>query len=574
LILIRSAFILALTSSALGCRHSTPAEPSTFSEPDAGDNSELPAHSKEVASATTSLPEPKELSALYSKQLYFRDGSPLIPVRLMEGREVVTVASPGPIRIAIGGATVMGAAGSSWTIRRIASEPAIVRTSVQLAELPFADSAGLAAERELWERRGLKVRTHTIGALYGVRGKVIDNRRRLLLLEPAATASEAERQQESIFKTHGRETLLFEELQKPAHGTLQLEDGSGNTVAGGPNRLTIESLDASPLKVSQVEHGVGYDFHGFEDRSYRGAIDVTVDRRGMLAVVNLLSLEDLLRGLVPAEMFSRAPMEALKAQAITARTEVLAKIGTRHLADPYFLCAEQHCAVYRGISGETPTTNAAVDATRGVALFSPDGHLVNAVYSAVCGGHTENNEVVWGGLPDPNLRGKPDFLSPPGEHTSPSELPDFLTATAPAACRLASFVQPDRYRWTRHFSSEEMNRLTQALGIGPVEAISVTERGVSGRARAVTLAGQRKARQVRGELEIRKLFGMLNSSMFLVEAERDAEGRLKGWNFRGGGWGHGVGMCQMGAIGRAEAGHDYQAILRHYFNGAEPSPLY
>jgi SpoIID/LytB domain protein len=520
------------------------------------------------------LPEPKELSALYSKQLYFRDGSPLIPVRLMEGREVVTVASTGPIRIAIGGATVMGAAGSSWTIRRIASEPAIVRTSVQLAELPFADSAGLAAERELWERRGLKVRTHTIGALYGVRGKVIDNRRRLLLLEPAATASEAEHQQESIFKTHGRETLLFEELEKPAHGTLQLEDGSGHTAAGGPNRLTIESLDESPLKITQVEYGVGYDFHGFEDRSYRGAIDVTVDRRGRLAVVNLLSLEDLLRGLVPAEMFSRAPTEALKAQAITARTEVLAKIGTRHLADPYFLCAEQHCAVYRGISGETPTTNAAVDATRGIAVFSPDGHLVNAVYSAVCGGHTENNEVVWGGLADPSLRGKPDFLSPPAERIGTSDLADFLAASIPAACRLASFVQPDRYRWTRHFSSEEMNRLTQVLGIGPVEAISVSERGVSGRARAVTLSGQRKAKQVRGELEIRKLFGMLNSSMFLVEAERDADGRLKGWIFRGGGWGHGVGMCQMGAIGRAEAGHDYRAILRHYFSGAEPSPLY
>jgi SpoIID/LytB domain protein len=119
-----------------------------------------------------------------------------------------------------------------------------------------------------------------------------------------------------------------------------------------------------------------------------------------------------------------------------------------------------------------------------------------------------------------------------------------------------------------------MNRLTQVLGIGPVEAISVTERGVSGRSRAVTLAGQRKAKQVRGELEIRKLFGMLNSSMFLVFAERDTDGRLKGWNFRGGGWGHGVGMCQLGAIGRAEAGHDYQTILRHYFSGAEPSALY
>jgi len=492
----------------------------------------------------------------------------------MEGREVVSIASFGPVRIRVGATTNIQEAPSSWSIRRISGQPATVRTSVQIAELAFADSSGLAAEIASWESRGLKVRTETSGALYGIRGKVIDNRRHLVLLPPAASAKDAERQQETIFHTYGRETLLFEELLEPARGALEVTDSSGHIVGRAEDRVTIEALDPSPLKVGQVEYGVGYEFHGFEDRSYRGVIEMLIDRRGLMAVVNVVPLEDLLRGLVPAEMFSRAPMEALKAQAVTARAEVLAKIGTRHLADPYFLCSEQHCAVYRGISGETPTTNAAVDGTRGNALFSADGRLVNAVYSAVCGGHTENNESVWGGMPDPNLRGKSDLLGDSRAYPLPGDLVDFLSAALPAACRLATFVQLDKFRWRRHFTSEEMNRLTESLDLGSLEAISVTERGVSGRAKAVTLAGRRKARQVRGELEIRKLFGMLNSSMFLVEAERNGEGRVKGWNFRGGGWGHGVGMCQLGAIGRAQAGHDFQAILSHYFSGAEPGSLY
>ena len=573
LMLIRSAFIVALTCFAMGCRHSGLTEAASLSAADAGQNTEHSSSSKEVGQ-TDELPLPQELSALYSKQLYFREGVPLIPVRLMQGRDVVSVASFGPVRIRVGGVTKIEQAPSSWTIRRTYGQPAMVRTSVQLAELAFVDGSGLAAELASWEGRGLKVRAETSGALYGIRGKVIDNRRHLVLLEPAPSTQDAERQQETIFRAYGRETLLFEELREPARGELEVTDSSGHQVGRGENRVTIEPLDPSPLKVSQVEYGVGYEFHGFEDRSYRGAIELIIDRRGLMAAVNIVSLEDLLRGLVPAEMFSRAPTEALKAQAATARAEVLAKIGTRHLADPYFLCSEQHCAVYRGISAETPTTNAAVDGTRGIALFSADGRLVNAVYSAVCGGHSENNEAVWGGMPDPNLRGKPDFLGDSRAYLPQKDLADFLSAVVPAACRLATFVQLDKYRWTRHFSAQEMNRFTESLAVGSVEAISVTERGVSGRAKAVTLAGHRKARQVRGELEIRKLFGMLNSSMFLVEAERDAEGRLKGWNFRGGGWGHGVGMCQLGAIGRAQAGHDFQAILRHYFSGAEPGSLY
>src|SRR5207237_6670921 len=108
-------------------------------------------------------------------------------------------------------------------------------------------------------------------------------------------------------------------------------------------------------------------------RSFRGALELAPDRSGRLAAINLVGLEDLLKGLVPSEIFAKAHLEALKAQAVTARGEVLAKIGLKHLADPYLLCTEQHCAVYKGVGGEAASTNAAVEATRGEALFDAGG---------------------------------------------------------------------------------------------------------------------------------------------------------------------------------------------------------
>src|SRR5262249_22616467 len=98
--------------------------------------------------------------------------------------------------------------------------------------------------------------------------------------------------------------------------------------------------------------------------------------------------------------------------------------------------------------------------------------------------------------------------------------------------------------------------------------------GASGRVRLLLVSGAEGATELRGELTIRKRFGMLNSALFTVTEERDEQGRPSAFVFRGGGWGHGVGMCQTGAIGRAESGQDYRAILRHYFNGAEVARIY
>lgn len=543
----------------------------------------VPASSQRTdAGGLPPLPEDPLSQALSApvevKRLDFRGGEPQVPIRLMEGRPFVTFLPRGRMRLRFGGPddkVLEAPAGSVWKVRVTQGEPAALTARVQLGEFRFSDKAGLADEQKQWQEQGISTRVQVIGSLYGIAGKVIDNRRYLLLVDEALTPKDASARQAELLRKFGARTTLFEEIHTPAHGILEVRDAAGSVVGLAQDSLMAETLDASGFDVRQVEYHVGYENHGFEDRSYRGALQLTVDSSGQLAVVNVVKLEDLLKGLVPSEIYARAHMEALKAQAVTARGEVLAKVGSKHLADPYLLCSEQHCAVYQGRSGEAASTTAAVEATRGEALFSKDGRLVDSVYSAVCGGHTENNEVVWGGPPDPSLRGQPDLIEPSSKWPTPMNLEAFLAASElPAACQLSTFARPNKFRWEKHFTAAQVNAFTESLGIGPVQAMTFSERGVSGRARVLTLSGEQGATQIRGELNIRKLFGMLNSSMAVVEPSRDAEGRLTGWVFRGGGWGHGVGMCQTGAIGRAEAGQRYRDILRHYYNGAEVAPIY
>jgi SpoIID/LytB domain protein len=279
-------------------------------------------------------------------------------------------------------------------------------------------------------------------------------------------------------------------------------------------------------------------------------------------------------------MYPGASEEALKAQAVAARAELLTKIGTRHLGDPYLVCSSQHCQVYSGAGRENPRTTAAIAATRGQVLFSEGiGDLVDTVYSASCGGYTESNENVWDDMAaDPALRGRPDVAGANanafarfGGAITDANLREFLSAAPPAFCKTAS--KNARYRWTVRRTAAEMDRLVTPLGLASVHTIEVLERGISGRAKTIKVIGERGERTVRGELHIRQLFGGLPSAMFVVDVEK-AGAHPSAFVFSGGGFGHGVGMCQTGAMGMAEAGFKYGDILRHYYRGSIIRKLY
>jgi len=278
---------------------------------------------------------------------------------------------------------------------------------------------------------------------------------------------------------------------------------------------------------------------------------------------------------VPSEMPASSPLEALKAQAVTARSNVLAQLGTRHLTDPFMLCSDVHCQAYRGDGARTPRTDQAVRETRGEALFGRrDRTVVNAVYSANCGGHGEDNDKVWGNTPSPSLRGHPDLPKVDARRwerllTDEGKLREFLSPGhgESAYCRRGTGKR-DLYRWERRLTRADLEAAGASLGVGHVRALQVTARGVSGRARSLLVTGDRASAEVNGELRIRTLLHNLPSAMFVLDRDGDT------WIFHGGGWGHGVGMCQWGAVGRAEAGQSYREILGAYFSGAEVGALY
>lgn len=536
--------------------------------------------------STEQLPDPADpLERLYGhKRLAFQNDRPVLTVGIMEGKREISMVSRGRARIEARDVAdsrwraIDVPAGTTWTFRLRHSVPAEQRHLVQVGEFHVGDRTGLSAARRFWGGKGFRVSTARVGSRYGISGTVIDTRRDLLLVGPPQALDFARALQRSIQAEHGVSTRLHAILERRPRGEIEISDGRGKVHFVADTMATLVPLGDETTLVRQVEFGVGYAFHDHQDRAFRGELIAAVGATGALALVNRLDMEAYLRGIVPSEIFASAHPEALKAQAVTARGEVLAKIGARHLADPYLLCAEQHCQVYSGVKGEAATTDRAIAQTRGELLFSASGRLVNSTYSAVCGGHTEDNEIVWGGLPDPALRGRPDVPAPMAAAAAPRRPPvdpealhDFLVSPPTAYCASASLASPTKYRWEQRFTREEMDALCADLGIGRILALTFSGRGASGRASMLTLSGEKGARQIQGELNIRRRFQNLNSTLAEIEAPSDQQ---PDWIFRGAGWGHGVGMCQVGAIGRAEAGQSYREILRHYFNGAAPRRIY
>ncbi|MEL6188202.1 MAG: stage II sporulation protein SpoIID, partial [Myxococcota bacterium] len=181
--------------------------------------------------------------------------------------------------------------------------------------------------------------------------------------------------------------------------------------------------------------------------------------------------------------------------------------------------------------------------------------------------------------PSPSLR--PRLDAPPGdpalapfrEGLNSDNLEAWLGGTPPAYCARSRFTKPDRFRWERSFDPSELEAIGRQLGVGRPRAVEVLGRGPGGRVTGVRVVGSKGKADVLRELPVRRLFGNLRSGAFLLRPRKEG-GRLVGLDLRGAGFGHGVGMCQMGAIGRAEAGQGAAEILRFYYSGASVAKLY
>ncbi|MCS6862916.1 MAG: SpoIID/LytB domain-containing protein, partial [Abditibacteriales bacterium] len=281
-------------------------------------------------------------------------------------------------------------------------------------------------------------------------------------------------------------------------------------------------------------------------------------------------------GVVPSEMSPGSPPEALKAQAIAARSKALASLS-KHKTDGFNLCATEHCQTYGGADKEAPSTTQAVRDTRGVVL-TYKGKIVDAVYSATCGGMTANSEDVWLKHPVPYLRSVPDGgLAQILNALFPVPLAQmdwFFKAPVDACCKPVD-GNASHFRWTRGFSFADVERWANAQQkIGKLVGVTVLERAVNGRVKRLEIKGEDGALVLAGDGDIRRFFRSLPSSAFIVEVLHDASGKPTGLKLWGAGWGHGVGMCQEGAVHRARSGWTAEAILKHYLTDVETQTIF
>lgn len=515
-----------------------------------------------------------KLRLLYSHRFTFtRTGVPLVTVELMHGDARVVLHSDTPLRVlpdGDGGAEVL--AGPSWTITADKAVPARTRFWTVVSR------AATDAEEASWKGRGYATHVFETGIVFGVEGDVIDSRARLLGVAPEASEAAAQRAAKALADKWHVETAVQPELVARPHGTLVAREAGGAVVRNEGVLWFAPEADGGVLTVENVARGGGGARAGEtrETRAFRGRIYVTFAGDGSLSVVNALPEDQLLAGIVPSEIFPDAPAEALKAQAVAARDELLAKIGNRHFLDPFLLCSTQHCQVYGGVKPEDPRTGRAVEATRGQVLLREGGGLVEAYYSASCGGFGENNENVWGTPPDPSLRGRLDAIGADAQALrafaagiTEDNLDAFLAAGERTSCGHGKYAK-GRSRWSVRLTTDELDRLVAAeyADVGHVRELRPGKRGVSGRIVELAVVGSRGKASVTGELHIRRLLGGLKSSLFRVRSDGD------GFVIDGAGFGHGVGLCQTGAIGMAEAGSTYKQILEHYFPGSHLRKLY
>lgn len=377
---------------------------------------------------------------------------------------------------------------------------------------------------------------------------------------------------------------VFEYRKNAEVGIIEL----ANLDTGDLQRINnLATLDTDRFALLDLPVGAGYHWEGTKDLVFRGAIELVAEPDQKLTVINVVDLDSYLRGVVPSEMPREFPPEALKAQAVAARTEVL-KRSARHAAEGFDICATVHCQVYNGMTNEAEATDRAIRETAGLVL-KKDGRIVDAVYTGVCGGHTENNENVWDGLAQSHLRGvfdgpgAPDLLG--GRLREERIAQRWIERSIPAYCNTTITEIPAAleytkkyYRWREEIPRLELERAIQAetgQRVGALLDIIPLERGASGRLRRVRVVGTERTIEIAKELSIRRAFSptTLFSACFVVEKVGSGGALPRAFIFRGAGWGHGVGMCQTGAAMMALKGFSFEQILQHYYTGVQIAPV-
>jgi stage II sporulation protein D len=353
-------------------------------------------------------------------------------------------------------------------------------------------------------------------------------------------------------------------------GRIVAQGGAADRVALAASGTSITLTDAAgsthvlapPLAVTTRRPDATVSVNG---RRYRGQLSIVLADSG-LRVVNRLDVEAYLRGVVPRELGVRGASDraALEAQSVAARSYAVTRLGNPSRA--FDVTATTSDQVYGGVDAENTLADAAVAATAGLVL-TYEGRVVSAPYHSTCGGTTAAPDEIWQSRNEPYLRPVSDRI--------------------PGSDRFYCDIAP-RFRWERSWRDDSLTAIVDryvrayaavpAVPIGSVRSIVVDGRTPSGRVAALWIETDRGRYRLRGNdirYVLRSAGGeLLNSTYFSPEMVSSPDGRLSRLTIRGLGYGHGVGMCQWGAIGRARAGQDFRTILRTYYPGTTVARAY
>ncbi|MCI0513587.1 SpoIID/LytB domain-containing protein [candidate division KSB1 bacterium] len=509
------------------------------------------------------------------------DKSLHIRVGILEDAEVIQLTATNQLQLANVEGTVVGSlTAGDWQIGMKQGKAA--RRMYRLLVLRTRDEQIAADKVQQLVLQGKPAYTNTIGRKHTFDGQLIVNNQitEVYLDKFFNDRREAEKHQKAV--KNSVNTEIIEDYFGDGSGIIWIRDLQQENYFQFPHTLR---LYGAPIILRDIKAGAGFHWEGNFVRQYTGIIEMHLNKSGKITVINELPLERYLQGVVPSEMPATFPVEALKAQAVAARTIAIRKMGIVHPNQPFDVCDDVHCQVYQGISNETEPTNRAVSSTHGKVL-AVSGNLCDAVYAAVCGGHTEAAEHAWQSQEVPYLKGVLDYkLKAYGSLGSflqnETNVRQWITGAPKSFCNpekteIQALLngQAKYFRWQVQYSATELAQIIQSKtgqNLGKLNNLEPVSRGVSGRLKTLRVVGSKKSFTIDGELEIRRALSQntLYSSCFVID-------KLKNGQFilRGAGFGHGVGMCQYGAAGMALKGKNYLEILLHYYNGAELLSLY
>ncbi len=399
-------------------------------------------------------------------------------------------------------------------------------------------------------------------------------------------------------------------LVKAEAGMIVLADEANHEICRSAS-IRLTGRERSTFSLFNVTVGNRFHWERIEDQTFQGDLILSLGKDGTITAINEIPLEDYLKSVISSEMSGDAPMEFLKAHAILSRSWVLAALDRKKKAkgtsmpagkiiqgeeevirwydredhECFDVCADDHCQRYQGITkiGSEQAEEAARE-TRGIVITHED-EICDARYSKACGGITENFDTAWDNRRVPYLRSISDASASHRPITTEEEASAWILSNPEAYChtkdeRLLEKILPefDRetkgfFRWTVEYSRRELEEILReksGFDLGTLQEISPLGRGPSGRICRLKIVGSKRSVVVGKELEIRRWLSWshLYSSAFIVKAE------TRHFIFHGAGWGHGVGLCQVGAAVMATRGFSAEEILNHYFRGVEIKKIY